>query len=162
MFVRHHVIVERSLRECEKALTQTPSSWMPHLAGHATESGEHVLARVGFKLGAIPVRKRVELRLGERQQVGDWLRFPISWKATFPSGLFPVFEGQLELVPLGPDRTRVAVAGYYTPPLSEVGDQLDSLLLHNVAEATIKDFVESLAQRLGSSPGRSTARGETG
>ena len=36
----------------------------------------------------------------------------------------------------------------YRPPLALVGRALDRALLHRVAEATIKDFVDRVAERI--------------
>ena len=40
------------------------------------------------------------------------------------------------------------MGGSYQPPLGALGREIDEAIMHNVAGATIKDFVESVAARL--------------
>ena len=57
-------------------------------------------------------------------------------------------EGDLELAPFGPGITHLAMSGRYTPPFGEVGRGLDRALLNRVAEATVRDFVQRVAERI--------------
>jgi hypothetical protein len=36
----------------------------------------------------------------------------------------------------------------YEPPLGKVGEQLDKAVMHNVAEGTVKELAETIAERL--------------
>jgi hypothetical protein len=36
----------------------------------------------------------------------------------------------------------------YEPPLGKLGEQLDRAVMHNVAEKTVKDLAESIAEKL--------------
>ena len=38
-----------------------------------------------------------------------------------------------------------SMSGRYSPPFGSVGEALDRALLHRVAEATVRDFVERVA-----------------
>ena len=73
---------------------------------------------------------------------------PITWRATGPSGLFPVLDGDLEFASLGAELIQLALSGRYQPPLGLVGRTIDKALLSRVAEATIKDFIDRLARAI--------------
>jgi hypothetical protein len=45
--------------------------------------------------------------------------------------------------------TRLTVSGMYEPPPGQVGKRIDEALMHNVAQATVKELAESIARRLG-------------
>jgi carbon monoxide dehydrogenase subunit G len=90
---------------------------------------------------------------------------PLTWKATFPQKLFPEMTGKVELSPSDKEVTRLTVSGMYEPPLGGLGRQLDQAVMHNVAEATVKELAESIAQRLedalrkeGTPPEKKTSR----
>lgn len=148
MFVRYYVSVDRPLDECRQVLLRSPEEWLPNQVRASQEPAARLLARVGFSLVSLDIRKRAVVHLGDPVEVGDWLHIPVSWGAEWASQLFPQFEGELQLVPISADETKVAVAGTYDPPLGDVGRTVDNLLLHTVAEATVKDFVEGVARRM--------------
>ena len=78
-----------------------------------------------------------------------------------PAGLdslFPSLDADIELGELGPERTQLSMSARYTPPLGPVGRFLDRALLHRVAEATVKDFLDRAAQMLSAVPAGSSEK----
>jgi len=74
---------------------------------------------------------------------------PIRWMPTGPArGLFPEFDGNLELNADGPTRTRLKLIGSYRPPLGRLGARLDELVLHRAAYATLRSMLDGLASAL--------------
>jgi hypothetical protein len=49
-------------------------------------------------------------------------------------------------VAVGEQRTRLAISARYRPPLGAVGRAADRVLLHRVAEATVKDFLDRVGR----------------
>jgi hypothetical protein len=141
MHVTHSVHISRPVVECEAALAEAAPSWFPRMNAEKSSS-------VGPKVAGLPLRKRVEVELGTPMKAGDWTNVPVTWKATGPQALFPVMSGRIELVPVEKNVTRLTVSGMYEPPLGKVGEQLDNALMHNVAEGTVKDLAESIAEKL--------------
>ena len=148
MFVRYYVTIDRPLEECRQVLLESPEEWLPHLVQRSQRPAEQLLARLGFSILAVDVRKNAVVQLGRPLRLRDWLHIPISWQAQPVSELFPRFEGELQLVPISPEETKLALAGTYDPPLGDVGRAVDNLVMHTAAEATVKDFVEHVATRL--------------
>ena len=68
--------------------------------------------------------------------------------ATATPGLIPEMEGDLEVAPLGPASSQLSISARYTPPLGAIGQAIDRALLHRVAEATLKDFLDRVAEGL--------------
>jgi hypothetical protein len=52
----------------------------------------------------------------------------------------------LILTHVGREKTKLALEGTYEPPLGPVGRALDRVALKNVAEATIQDWVDRVAE----------------
>jgi hypothetical protein len=57
-------------------------------------------------------------------------------------------DADLEVAALAPGRTQLAMSARYDPPLGVVGKMIDRTILYRVAEATIKDFLDTLADAL--------------
>lgn len=109
---------------------------------------------MGFGAAGVRVAKRVEIHVGQARRLASKTLLPVSWKATGPSALFPVMEGDIEVAPLGPRLTQLSFSGRYEPPLSVLGRALDRALLHRVAEATVKDFLDRVGDRLAALAGQ--------
>ena len=148
MFIRYYVELAHPMSELERALLQAPSSWLHNLAESADERGQRLLIEVGFPVDNYRIVKRVSMMMGEPVRSANRTWVPISWRATGPSGLFPILDGDLEIASLGATCTQLAFSARYRPPLGLVGRTVDRTLLSRVAEATIKDFVDRIAERL--------------
>lgn len=144
MFVQHSIHIDRPIEGCASTLARGPRRWFPRL-------GDKNLYAVGPRIAGLPIRKRVTVEAGEPVTDGDWTGMPITWKASFPKRLFPVMQGKVELAPVDGLTTRLTVSGMYEPPLGRVGRQLDDAVMHRVAEATVKELAEAIAERLESS-----------
>ena len=117
------------------------ASWLEPLALAAEEDGEVLYIRVGPKWAGGTVTRKVSVTLGPPSYSGETVVLGLSWRANSLRGLFPVFEGTLELAPLeASGLCRVTLAGSYEPPLGEVGGKLDDALFHHVAHSTARNF----------------------
>jgi hypothetical protein len=141
MFVHHSVHIDRPIEGCARTLARGPRRWFPRL-GNKNDYG------VGPRIGGVAIRKRVMVKAGEPVQSGNWTEVPVTWKASFPEKLFPMMTGKVELAPVDGRITRLTVSGMYEPPLGRVGKELDDALMHRVAEATVRELAETIAERL--------------
>ncbi|HKW60373.1 MAG TPA: hypothetical protein VJR46_11545 [Candidatus Dormibacteraeota bacterium] len=135
MHIQHTVHIRRPVGEVSEALLGSPSKWFPK--------------SVGVHIAGVPVRKRVNVQFGEPVRTSTWAVIPISWNATSIQRFFPVMSGKVEVAPSSKDETRLTVSGMYEPPLGRLGEQLDEKLMHRVAEGTVRELAESIAQKLG-------------
>ncbi len=87
----------------------------------------------------------VEFTLGVPIVGSNAVAFPVSWRATGATSLFPHMDAELVLSPIG-DATHIEFRGVYTPPLGAVGALLDRVALHRLAEATVRNFMERLVE----------------
>jgi hypothetical protein len=144
MFVRYFVEVPLAAAQVERALRDSPPGWLAAMAGAAQERGDDLLTEVGVgPLGPRPGR-RVRVRLGEPVRFPSMVSLPLTWEPVGLEGLLPRLDTDLELGSLGGDRTQLAISARYRPPLGAVGRAVDWVLLHRVAEATLKDFLDRL------------------
>lgn len=141
MFVYYYGHVPGEASEVEAALLDLVRD-RPELAGIAYREAEELKARVGP--GPPGVAKTVRLEVGTPVRGPGNTRIPIYWSATGARRLFPRLEGEMVVSEVGPELTQIVFRGSYDPPLGPVGEALDRVLLHRLAEATVKRFVDAV------------------
>ena len=110
----------------------------------AYRKGEELRTRI--EPGSFIPAKEVEIFLGKPMGRSGSVIIPMDWKATGPEALFPVMSADLVLQPLGPGLVEVVFRGSYKPPLKVLGRLLDRALLHRLAEASAKAFLDQLCR----------------
>lgn len=145
--MRYFVELDAPADEIDRALTNAPETWVPGLARLANGHGEQLLTEVGFG-EHVRVGRTVEIAFGEPIRLVAKTILPIRWVAAGAPDLFPTLDADLEVAPLGPSRTQLAMTARYVPPLGAFGRAIDRALLHRVAEATLKDFLDRVAESL--------------
>lgn len=158
MFVRSFENVDLPFRAAEAVLVRDPASWLPGLVEETDEQGRHLLTKVGFGRG-LHVRKLVEVTVGEPLRVPSRTVVPLRWSTGADYSPLPSMEGDLELAPFGPGSCHLAMSGRYTPPYGALGQAIDRSLLHRVAEATVRDFVQRVAGTLRAQAAKGSVRG---
>ena len=117
------------------------------MAERAHHQGELLLAEVGFG-EAVRIKRTVVVELGQPVRSGSKTVFPLRWAANGPGGLFPSLDADLEVATLRPGRTQLATSARYVPPFGSVGRAIDRAALSRVAEATLKDFLDRVADAI--------------
>lgn len=143
MFVYYFVHLPHPREEVEGALLDGLEG-LPALADLAYRKGEELCTRIGLRRGALA--KEVKLDVGAPRRGEGETTLPLTWEATGPSSLFPRMEADLVVAAMGSGLTQLALRGSYEPPLGRLGRALDRALLHRVAEASVKAFIDRLAE----------------
>ena len=151
MFARYFVELPMDPARVEAALLRDPHAWLPGLAGKANFHGDALLAEVGFGED-VRVARRVAIEIGEPVKMPSKTVVPLRWTAAGASGLFPSLDADLEIAPLGPHHSQLAMSARYVPPLGALGRAIDRTLLFRVAEATLKDFLDRVRDSLLAEP----------
>lgn len=145
MLVYYFVYVTGTLEKVVQSLTDSPGN-LTVWARLAYEGGEELRTRI--KPGAWMPAKEVELVVGKPRLRPGAVHVPISWKATGTEVLFPVLEADLIIEAVGDDMTQITLRGSYKPPLGPLGRILDRALLHRLAEACVKNFMDRIQNAL--------------
>jgi hypothetical protein len=146
MFVRYFIELAAPFPDVAQELTRDPSSWLPVLAGRAGAEGERRMAEVGFECG-VRLEREVAVEVGPTAGIEAKRLVPVRWHPT-GAALLPALDGELEVAPVGEHRTQLSMTASYTPPFGLLGRIADRALMHRVAEATVKDFVDRVAEGL--------------
>lgn len=148
MFVRYFLELSLPFDQVERALLHAPDSWIPGLAREVEGRSEQLLIDVGFGTDGHRVEQQVEIEVREPLRFPSRTVLPIAWRPAQHGGLFPTLEGDVEVAAVGPHRTQLAMNARYRPPLGSVGRAVDRALMHRVAEATVKDFLDRAGESL--------------
>jgi hypothetical protein len=118
----------------------------------ASSRAQDVAAALRVSLAGLEVSTDIALTIGEITDVtvagSPVTRIPVFWEAARRPGLFPLMEAELSIYPLTPTETQLDFLGHYEPPLSVIGDAVNALVGHRVAEASVHRFVADVAQYL--------------
>jgi hypothetical protein len=146
MFARYFVELPIDAPHVEAILMRDPHAWLPGIAEEANRRGDDLLAEVGFG-EELRISRTVAIDLAPIQRMPSKSVLPLRWKAAGAAGLFPELDADIEIAPLGA-RTQLAVSARYVPPLGALGRAIDRAVLSRVAEATIKDFLDRVADTI--------------
>lgn len=151
MFAEQSLTAELDWGRLAAVLAETPQPFTVDLAF----DGDGLLANLGVKVAGIRLYKHGHVEFGAaRLRTGPKRTLlPVSWASTGGPPLFPRMEGTLAIEALDHDMGRLTLSANYDPPLGQLGAALDRVLLHHLAEATIRDFLERLASQLNSTAG---------
>ncbi len=139
MHVEHSIHLQHPIDAVSAALLEATPKWFPEA--------------VGLHMAGIPVRKKVVVGFGEAARLSTWAVVPVSWKATSAEKLFPAMAGKVAVAPVSKEETRLTVSGMYEPPFGRLGEELNAAVMHKVAERTVRELADSIAQKLNRSIG---------
>ncbi len=146
MFVKYYTHVERSFSELLPAFTPRDLP-LAERASDAYRDAERLTMRLAAdRSGALA--REIELEIWDRSSGPDQVVLALSWTASTSAALFPRMDADLALQSLGPELTQLSFEGSYEPPLGIPGAILDRWVLHRVAEACVKNFVDGIARDL--------------
>jgi len=155
MFVAQDLTVDIKPRAAQARFANLlRGNWLAGASEAAFDGGMTGLLRVG---PAGPVSaKLVRVRVLDPLYRAEVMTVGLRWEATGPAGgLFPVLDADISISPAGAEgasapghAARLAVAGAYRPPLGRLGAGLDRMVLHRVAEATVRSLLHSIAQTI--------------
>jgi hypothetical protein len=146
VFVEYSAKVEAPLSQVEKGLDRVRFS-LEEWADIAYREGEQLRARVG---PSATVAHEVRLDIGAAEIHSGGLVYPIRWTAQGAGLLFPELNADLMLSKAGSHTTNLTLKATYKPPLGVLGRLVDRALLGRVAEATVVDWMDRLAEAISS------------
>ena len=152
MFVilRVEVVVDRAL----PAVRQRVLAYLRDESetGAATHAGDDQVA-VYRRAGVAGVTKKIEIQTLRPVDTDYRSIIPLRWTASgHGAGLFPTLDANVELHAVDNESTKIAVIGSYVPPLGRTGKYLDRMVLREVAHATLRRFVDRMAELAAADP----------
>lgn len=148
MLIRYFGEIATPFEVVEPAMLAAPQPWMAGLVRDTERKRASLLTEMGVRATGERSERRAEVSFGEPLRLPAKTILPMRWRPSSAWPLFPELEADLEVASLGPSRTQLSLNARYTPPLGRLGLMIDRALLHRVAEATVKDFVDRVRAEL--------------
>lgn len=120
----------------------------------AAEREHDIAVQLRVRLGALDVAADVRVEIGpvEETMSSPWgyqvSIFPLTWRSISAPSLFPQMNAKLYVYPLSARETQIEIDGTYEPPLGMLGDAIDAVVGHRIAEASVLHFVQDVAALL--------------
>lgn len=149
MFVKSYTELEADFRQVQSAMDRRPRRWLEGMAEDVRQEGEDLLLAVGFEVGGRRFGRAARLDVGELVTTDRVASLPLRFSMDDHERLFPALDGTLDAAWLGTGRTHLALCLQYEPPFGILGQGMDRALLHRVAEAVARQFLERAAAGLG-------------
>jgi hypothetical protein len=148
MLVHDFVLVTRAYDEIRARVLADPRALISASAGSAYRYGERLSLRLTPLSRHPHFGKTIEVDLADPYEREDQLVVPMHWWAPGATDFYPHLDGDLQFAPLGSMSTQITLLGSYDPPFGFVGRRADVMLLHRVAEASIRSFLSRVARNL--------------
>jgi len=148
MLVSDFAQIDRPFDAVRDQLVEAGPGWLGESLVAAYEEGERLSLRVSSAIGPLRVSKRVWAELDEMAVKPDRVTQSLRWRAAGATGLFPSMAADLEFTPMGTAMTSISFMGRYVPPLGPVGREVDRVLLHRLAQASVRALLARVVERL--------------
>lgn len=144
-FLRYFVELDLPMAAVDRALDELPREWLVMAANKANDRALGFMLEADPLAGADLARAVVVLDIERAARHGSTTMRAMAWGLIGPQSAKPLLEADLEVGSLGHRRSQLAVAGRYYVPASGTRRPVDRGTAQRVGEATIKEFVDGLA-----------------
>jgi hypothetical protein len=148
MFLKSYTELPLGFDGVRASMLRRPNHWLVGLAAAIERNGERLLVEVGLEVHGHQFSRSAWLETGEPVTTDRVVSLPFWLRVEDHQRLFPSLEGSIDAAWLGHGRTYLALNAQYDPPFGPLGGVADRALLHRVAEAVARRFLETVAERL--------------
>ena len=151
--IRSYDYVNHPYARVRDALTADPAGILRAATRAAADRARSVAAELRVNIAGIDIAAEVVVNVGEAAEGqspygSPVTRLPVSWAAAKHPGLFPLMTAELSVYPLTSTETQLDFLGRYEPPLGVVGDAVNALVGHRIAEASVHRLIADVAHYL--------------
>ena len=145
--------VNRPYDQVKEALSASALAIFERATRSAADRASDVGAELRVRIGAVEVAADITIEAtevaGARSPANQPAsRLDLTWKSRRSPGLFPALTGSLWAYALSPRETQLELTGSYDPPLGLIGDAIDAIALHRIAEESVRRFITDVASYL--------------
>jgi hypothetical protein len=157
--IRSYDYVNQPYAQVREVLATDPTAVFRAATRAAAARARSLAAELRVTVAGVDVAAEIVFRIGATTEEtggpfgGRTTRIPLSWEAAAHPRWFPLMDGVLSLYPLTATETQLDFLGRYDPPLGVVGEAVDALAGHRIAEASVHRFIADVARYLRESAG---------
>lgn len=152
--LRCYDYVNQPFARVQAALKGNAAAIFTQATARASEREQAIGTQLRARIGALEVAAQVRVQVGVPRDTQSSpegygiTEFPLSWQAIAHPSLFPHMVATLSVYPLSRTETQLDFEGTYDPPLGLLGDAIDAIAGHRIAEASVLRLVQDVAALL--------------
>lgn len=151
--IRSYDYVSHPYARVRDAIAADPAGIMRAATRAAADRARSVAAELRVTIAGMDVGAEIVVNVGQvAEGPGPYgspmTRIPVSWAAAKHPGLFPLMQAELSVYPLTSTETQLDFLGRYDPPLGLVGDAINAVVGHRLAEASVHRLIGDVAHYL--------------
>jgi hypothetical protein len=151
--VRSFDYVNHPYTRVRDALSADPAAVFRAATMAAASRAESVATELRVTVAGLEIGTEVLVSIGAIEETRQpdssrVTRIPVEWAAAERPRLFPLMNAQLSLYSLTARETQLDFLGQYQPPLGLLGNAMDAVVGHRIAEASVHRFVSDVARYL--------------
>jgi hypothetical protein len=152
--IRSYDYVNHPYERVREVLTRDAAGVFAAATRAAATRAESVAAGLRVNVAGIEVGADVVVSVGDVEESGTEVgfsavtRIPVEWKAAERPQLFPLMKAELSVYPLTATETQLDFHGAYEPPGGLLGDAVDAVVGHRIAEASVHRLIADVARYL--------------
>jgi hypothetical protein len=146
--------VSQPFPKVQAALHQGAARIFARATKGAAQRERDLAVQLRVRLGMLDVATDVKVEVGPIQETMSSpcgyqvMVLPITWQSAANPGLFPRLKAELLVYPLSRHETQLELEGTYDPRLGLLGEAIDVVVGHRIAEASVLHFLRDVAARL--------------
>jgi len=134
-----------------------PGAAVPVVVAEAKVAGSRaqtLASELRVNIGEIVVGTDIAISVNKIEELSGEAKSPpstlleLEWEAAKMPRLFPFMRAELRIYLLSETETQLDFSGSYEPPLGALGDAMDAVVGHRVAEASVHRFLSDVAAHL--------------
>jgi len=115
----------------------------------ATAAAATHAATLHVRLGGIDIGTDVAIQV-DKIELADLYgrratKLTLAWQAAHNPRRFPAMNATLAIFALSPTETQLEFQGTYQPPMGKLGEAIDAVAGHQLAEASVTRFIQEVA-----------------
>ena len=147
--LRCYDYVNQPFAQVQGALRRDTVGIFTRATTSAAEREHAIGTQLHARFGVLDVAADVRVEVGPVQDtMSSPYGYELTWSSIESPSLFPRMKGKLSVYPLSREITQLEFEGTYDPPLGLLGDAIDALVGHRIAEASVLQFLRDVAALL--------------
>ena len=151
--VRSYDYVNHPYARVRDAFKDDPVGILRAATRAAADRTRSLAAELRVTVAGVEIGAEIDVTIGEiTETTGPYgaptTHVPIAWRAAHRPGLFPLMNAELTIYALTATETQLDFLGRYDPPLGIVGDAMNALVGHRLAEASVHRLISGIAHYL--------------
>lgn len=152
--IRSYDYVNHPYEQVRDALTKDARAVFQSATNAAASRAHSIASQLRANIAGIEVATDIAIsvkRIEEGAQgatSAPATRLQLEWEAAKSPRLFPFMRAELSVYPLTATETQLDFSGFYEPPLGALGNAVNAIVGHRIAEVSVHRFVTEVAEYL--------------